>query len=395
MHLMTTDLAQLLGNRETTALEFKESAVNRDRIARSICAFANDLASTAGGDILIGVTDSGQATGDVDISDRELLKLTELRDDGRILDRPSITVEAAIYAGQPVIRVRVHASATPPVRFNGIVWVRPGPTIRQASREDERVLNERRRFLDGPFDSRAVAGSSQDDLDLTVFRSTYLPSVVDAEVIEENQRSVSQQLASVRLSDPSGIPTVLGLLITGFDPGSFIPGAYLQFIRYQGAELDAPVSDEQEVRAHLIDASIRLEAVLRANLRTHLSSVSELREIQEPDYPIEALREACMNAIMHRNYETSYAPVRIAWFEDRIEISNPGGPFGQVRRDNFDRVNDYRNPSLAAAMKSLGYVNRFGRGISRMRAALDRNGNPPAEFTVDDSSWIVTLRSNA
>ncbi|MFJ2110895.1 ATP-binding protein [Streptomyces sp. NPDC087850] len=99
-----------------------------------------------------------------------------------------------------------------------------------------------------------------------------------------------------------------------------------------------------------------------------------------------------MNALMHRNYETSYAPTRIIWFDDRIEVTNPGGPFGQVRDDNFDRVTDYRNPSLAAALKGLGYVNRFGRGIGRVRAALERNGNPPPEFQVDDSSWAVTLR---
>lgn len=102
-----------------------------------------------------------------------------------------------------------------------------------------------------------------------------------------------------------------------------------------------------------------------------------------------------MNALMHRNYETSYAPTRIAWFDDRIEVTNPGGPYGQVRGDNFDRVTDYRNPSLAAAMKGLGYVNRFGRGIGRIQAALKRNGNPPAQFQVDESSWAVTLRRTA
>ncbi|MFB4195143.1 ATP-binding protein [Streptomyces carpaticus] len=99
-----------------------------------------------------------------------------------------------------------------------------------------------------------------------------------------------------------------------------------------------------------------------------------------------------MNALMHRNYETSNAPVRIAWFEDRIEVTNPGGPYGQVRDDNFDRVTDYRNPSLAASLKGLGYVNRFGRGIGRIRTALERNGNPPADFRVDDASWAVTIR---
>lgn len=259
---MTTDLAQLLGTKETTALEFKESASNRDTIAEVICAFANDLACAGGGDVLIGVADNGRPVRGTDTSDSALRNLTELRDDGRILDRPSITVQTAIYMGETIIRIHVEPSSTPPVRFKGVVWVRPGPTTRRANRDDERILNERRRSLDSPFDSRAVAGSSLDDLDLEVIRSTYLPAVVDPEVIEENERPLQQQLASVRLSDPSGIATALGLLTAGFDPGSYIPGAYVQFVRYQGNDLDAPVSDDQELRSHLIDVSARLEYIL-------------------------------------------------------------------------------------------------------------------------------------
>ncbi|MGF1663072.1 MAG: ATP-binding protein [Kineosporiaceae bacterium] len=91
-------------------------------------------------------------------------------------------------------------------------------------------------------------------------------------------------------------------------------------------------------------------------------------------------------------YEATNAPVRILWFDDRVEVSNPGGPFGTVTSQNFDRVNDYRNPSIAAALKTLGYVNRFGRGIERMRAQLRANGNPDPEFDVDPSTWRVTFR---
>jgi len=389
---MSTDLAELLGTRESAALEFKEAARDRDAIGQVICAFANDLAGTGGGDLLIGVDDRGATVGSVDVSDRELLALTDFRDDGRILDRPSMTVEVAQYSGSQVIRIRVQASATPPVRFKGVVWVRPGPTTRRATREDERVLSERRRAADVPYDSRAVQGSSLADLDLELCRSTYLPSVIAPEVIEENERTLPQQLASVGLADVSQTPTVLGMLVAGFDPSKYVPGAYVQFIRYQGYDLDSPVNDDQEIRDNVVDTATRLEAVLRGHLHTQLVAIGGFREGQLPNYPFEALREVCMNAIMHRNYETSYAPVRIAWFEDRVEVSNPGGPFGQVREDNFDRVNDYRNPSLAAAMKSLGYVNRFGRGIGRIRAALKRNGNPAPEFIVDDSSWTVTLR---
>jgi ATP-dependent DNA helicase RecG len=390
---MGIDLAQLLGTQETSALEFKETGRDRDALGRAICAFANDLGVNGGGDLLIGVNDRGQPTNNVNTSDRELLALTEFRDSGQILDRPSITVGEAEYSGSPIVRIHVEASATPPVRFKGVAWVRPGPTTRRANREDERVLNERRRALDLPYDSRAVPASTVEDLDIELCRSTYLPSVISPDVLEENGRPLPQQLDSVLITDVTETPTAMGLLVVGFDPGRFIPGAYIQFVRYDGEDLDSAVADDQEIRGNIIDSATRLEAVLRGHLHTQLVEVSGFREDKLPNYPFEALRETCMNAIMHRNYETSYAPVRIAWFNGRIEVSNPGGPFGQVHSDNFDRANDYRNPSLAAAMKSLGYANRFGRGIGRIRAALQRNGNPEPEFIVDDSSWTVTLRS--
>lgn len=212
-------------------------------------------------------------------------------------------------------------------------------------------------------------------------------------VLEENHRSIEQQLASLRLADLDGAPTVLGLLVVGVDPTNRIPGAYVQFVRYEGNDVGGSVLDEQEIRLNVINTAERLESLLKGHLRSRLVEVTGFREEARPNYPFEALRELVMNAMMHRNYESSNAPVRIAWFDDRIEVTNPGGPFGQVRADNFDRVNDYRNPSLAAAMKSLGYVNQFGRGIGRVRAALARNGNPEADFAVDDASWTVTVRS--
>ncbi|MQS08177.1 transcriptional regulator [Streptomyces sp. IF17] len=389
------DLADILGTQESACLEFKRAPKRDgrrgDALGSAVCAMANDLGGHGGGDILIGVDDNGCPVDGVDLSDRALLQLTELRDDGRILDRPSLTVERGLFLGKPVIRIRVTACATPPVRCEGVVWVRPGPTTRRASREDERVLTERRRSLDTPFDSRPLPCAGLDDLDLEVFRQAYLPSMVAPEVIDENGRPVELQLSSLHLMTPDRVPTVLGLLTIGLDPGVRIPGAYVQFVRYQGTDLDAPIADEQEVRQNLVGLSARLEPLLRSNLRTRLVGEG-FRDIPRPDYPLEAIRELCMNALMHRNYETSNAPTRIVWFDDRVEITNPGGPFGQVRSDNFDRVTDYRNPSLAAAMKGLGYVNRFGRGIGRVERALENNGNPRAEFQIDDSSWVVVIR---
>ena len=391
--MSSTDLAQLLGTQETATLEFKREARDRNAIRKAICALANDLPGLGGGNLIIGVDKDGRPYGQVDTSDAGLLTLTSIRDEGLILDRPSIVVSAESYQGAPVILVRVNASQTPPVRFENVVYVRPGPSTRRATRDDERVLSERRRMFETPFDVRPVVGCSLDDLDLDAFRTKYLRSVVDSSVLEENGRPIEQQLASLRLADIDGTPTVLGLLLLGIDPSTRIPGAYIQFVRYEGADIGGAVLDEQETRANVIDSAERLEVLLKGHLHTRLVQVSGFREEARPNYPFEALREVCMNAIMHRNYESSNAPVRVAWFDDRIEVTNPGGPFGQVRADNFDRVNDYRNPSLAAAMKSLGYVNQFGRGIGRIRAALNRNGNPAPEFIVDDASWTVIVRS--
>ena len=91
------------------------------------------------------------------------------------------------------------------------------------------------------------------------------------------------------------------------------------------------------------------------------------------------------------------APIRIFVFDDRIEISNPGGPFGTVTRENFGRpgITDYRNPNLADAMRVMGFVQRFGIGIQTARMELKRNGNPDVEFQIEPMTLLATVRRRA
>lgn len=100
----TQDLADVLGTRETPTLEFKRTAKREgrrgDAVGNAVCAMANDLLGKGGGDILVGVADDGTPVDGVDTSDRALLALTDLRDDGRLLDRPSFTVQEAVYRGR-------------------------------------------------------------------------------------------------------------------------------------------------------------------------------------------------------------------------------------------------------------------------------------------------------
>jgi ATP-dependent DNA helicase RecG len=389
---MQPDLAVELGTVETATLEFKSSARDRDKIGKAICALANDLPNSGGGDLLVGVNDDGTPTGNVDVSDSALRTFTEYRDGGRILDRPSIVVSSAMYQSEHIIRIHVDAAIAPPVRFDGVAYVRPGPTTRRANSNDERLLAERRRANDLPYELRPRYFTTLADLDMNLFIGTYLTAAVAPEVLAENGRPVEQQLASLHLTDIESTPTVLGLLVVGYEPRTAMPGAYVQFARYAGTDKVAPIADDHEIGGNVIAIETQLDPVLRGNLRAAIVPERILKEVAVPEYPWEAIREAVMNAIMHRDYEVSNAPIQIDWYDDRIEISNPGGPYGRVHKDNFDHVNDYRNPSLAAAMKSLGYVNRFGRGIARIKAAMEQNGNPPPEFVVDDAYWSVTMR---
>jgi ATP-dependent DNA helicase RecG len=97
------------------------------------------------------------------------------------------------------------------------------------------------------------------------------------------------------------------------------------------------------------------------------------------EYPFKAIRELLNNAVMHRNYESN-APVKFYEFYNRIEIANPGGLYGAATPDNFPNQNDYRNPIIAEALKILGYVNKFNRGVETAKSELRANGNPEPEF---------------
>ena len=381
---------------ESDRVERKESISDRDKIRQAICAFANDLPDhRAPGYIFIGVDNAGSSVS-LPITDQLLLTLSDMRSDGNILPLPYMTVENVSLQGVPVAVVEVHPSDMPPVRLRGQVWIRVGPRRAIATRQEERVLTERHVAGSRTFDHRPCLDATLDDLLVESFRSEYLPRVVDASVIAQNNRSVPEQLASLRFFDlRKHTPTYAGVLVFGKDPLNFMPGAFIQFVRFDGMTLADTVQDEKLISGNLLTQLLQIDNLLPLQVRTARVSARGLRHEEVADYPFVAVRELTLNAVMHRAYEATNAPVRINWFEDRIEIQNPGGLYGQVTPENYERVSDYRNPVIAEVMKALGYVERFGTGITRANAALKVNGNPPAEFTFEATHVLVTVRRPA
>jgi ATP-dependent DNA helicase RecG len=389
------ELATLLCDLESDRVERKASTSDGKKIRQAICAFANDLPNhKKPGVLFVGVNDDGTCA-DLAITDELLLGLANVRSEGKILPFPVLQVNKRQINGCELAVMIVEPSDAPPVRFDGRTYIRVGPRRATATPEEERRLNEKRRSRDLPFDLRPFISASVEDLDLETFQREYLTSALAPDVLDENHRSLTQQLVSLRFTtpDPDSHPTSLGILVVGKSPRQFIPGFYIQFVRFDGAELTDPIRDQKDINGPLMDLLRYTDEVLQANISTASDIKAQPIEIKKPDYPIVALQQLVRNAVMHRSYEETNAPVRVYWFSDRIEIQNPGGLFGQMNRQNFGRgVTDYRNPHLAEAMKTLGYVQRFGIGIPTAQKELQSNGNPPAEFTIEDSYFSVIIR---
>ena len=390
--LTDSELADLFDELESDRVERKQSLNQTDRIHQAICAFANDFPDRKRpGVIFLGVNDDGSCS-NLQITDQILLKLADMRSDGNTLPFPMVTVEKRKIRECEVGVVVVEPSTDPPVRYRGRTWIRVGPSLRQATAAEESRLAEKRRAWDLPFDHRPVRGSSLADLDLEFFGETYVQSAIAREVLEQNERTLEQQLTSLRFLSVDGIPNVAAMLIFGKDPGQWVPGAYVQFLRIAGTELTDPIVNQKAVTGSLPTQLRQLDEILAANISTYTSITRSVIEIAEPDYPMLALQQLTRNAIMHRVYDNTSSPVRLYWFTDRIEIHSPGGLYGQVTRENFGKgATDYRNPLVAEAMKVLGYVQRFGMGLPLTKSELEKNGNPEAQFGFQANFVLATL----
>lgn len=376
-HYDDAQLEAMMADLESDRVERKQSLQGdaAQKVREAVCAFANDLAGHGKpGIVMIGVQDKGEPMPGSVVTDELLRSLADIKTDGNIVPPPTLLVEKRLLRGHEVAVVTVWPCDTPPVRYKGRIHVRWGPRRGLATAQDERILNERRRHHDRPFDVQPVREAELDDIDRLRFEQEYLPALVARDVLLANERSLEQKLAATKMviGDTEPIPTVLGLLMVGKSPSDWIPGAYGQFLRLSGNDLTAPVVDEEQVHGTVADQIRRLEEKLAAHNRRGVRFRDVETEQHHETYPLDALRQLVRNAFMHRSYEATHAPVRVYWFDDRIEIHNPGGPFGSVTPENFGQpgVTDYRNPNLAEGLRALGYVQRFGAGISIARKAL-------------------------
>ena len=344
------EIKALLTDIEADNVERTVSTDNTTKFCEAICAFANDLPNHGKpGYLFVGAKDeTGEITG-IEVTDQLLQNLASHRDSGQIGPLPSLAVYKRSFPEGDIAVVEVQPSSMPPVRYRGRIWIRVGPRRGIANEQDERILTERRIHSARTFDMQPCLGCGQDQIAYALFHD-YRIAAVAPEIIEENNRDILQQIAALGLWDiRNQCVTNAGALLFSKAPQNWLPGSYIQYVRYAESGLDSEILDERRFAGDMLTGLHELDAFVQTLFPSRPVPVSALREKQITPYPRWAIRELLMNAVMHRDYQSN-APIRFYWFADRIEIQNPGGLYGAAA--DFPHQNDYRNPKIAEAMKN-------------------------------------------
>ncbi len=382
-------LRALLADIESDRVERTLATTNTEKFCEAICAFANDMSGSGEpGYLIVGAEDkTGDIVG-VGVTDELLQRLSNYADSGQIVPLPAMVVQKVSFPEGDIAVVEVKPSDMPPVRYKGRVCIRRGPRKAIANEQEERILTERRMHHARSFDLRPCLGCERNRTAETQFQ-TYLRNAVAPEILEENHRDTIEQMASLGLWDlAANCTTNAGALLVAETPQSWLPGAYVQYVRFAGTDLASEVLDERRFDGDLLTVLHSLNSFIKVLFPGRPVAVSALKEELRTPYPPLAIRELLMNAVMHRDYESN-APIRFYWFSDHIEIQNPGGLYGRVTPETFPNQNDYRNPKIAEIMKTLGFVNQFGRGVFRTQDILKKNGNPSAIFHTETPAYFL------
>jgi predicted HTH transcriptional regulator len=376
-------LVELLKRNEGKTLEFKRDLSSPDGILKCLIAFAN----TAGGIVVIGVGDGSKnvcGVPDVLASEERLANLVS----DSIRPRLNPDIEVVPWRNLNVLAVQVYPSNTRPHYLERLgpedgVFIRVGSTNRKAEAlqiEELKRLNWR-----STFDEQAIPDLKSEAID---FRAA-------SELFAPYRQLTAQAWSTLRVTtvhQGRQVPTIGGLLLFGKDRFARFPDAWIQAGRFAGMNR-VRLLDSAEIRSFLPRAAEEAIAFTHKHL-THESIIKGVRREDRWSVPLVAIREALMNAIVHADYAQQGAPIRIALFDDRIEIENPGLlPFGLTIEDIMQGVSKLRNRVIGRVFHELHLIEQWGSGIQRMTAACQEAGLEAPRLEEIGTHFRVTISS--
>lgn len=391
-------LEALLADGETQLVECKVAPPRLAELAQRICGFANAL----GGFLIIGIEDR---TWDIVGVKRPQEAIDALLQAARLC-KPPIQFDPTHPAqitlhGKRLVVVHIPPNGGQLYQIGGVCWVRRGTyTVPMEVAEIESFLHQRGSLA---WESHPVERATLADVDM---------DLVDAYLTQRPSRSKEtgrlpqreEVLLHLGCATREGCeaesvirPTHAGLLLFGRYPQEFLVGAEVICVLYKDALGLYRYADRRIMHGTIPQLIDQAEAFLKQYVPV-AARIEGFHRTDEPDYPLEALRELIVNAVAHRDYSLTGEAVRVLYYPDRIEVRNPGllmpGLTLEELRQGKARSKP-RNPILASVLRDLpgGYMERLGAGIAFVLQSMRALGRPDPEFR-EQGEFVVTLRKS-
>lgn len=374
---------EILAREEGKTLEFKLDCSSLEPIVRTVIAFAN----TAGGQILIGIRDQSKELVGVEDPTSDESRLCNAFSD-MICPQMIPDINIINYRGLSLLLISVpHLSGPYYLRSVGLergAYIRLGSSNRAA---DSDMLEELRRQAHNLcFDETPLPGMNSEQID---FR-------VASELFARQSKSIDINklinLGALQNTNGKVVPSIGGILLFGVDKDNILPDARIKCARFKGIN-STEFLDNIETGAGLINAVDEVIGFISRHTRQGLKIGTASHKVL-PEYPEIALRETVINAIVHTDYSSKGMCIRVGIFDDRIEISNPGGlPFGISMEHIFSGISKLRNRVVGRVFHELRLIEQWGTGISRIQETCRIAGLPEPRFEELGTSFRVTLYS--
>lgn len=266
-----------------------------------------------------------------------------------------------------------------------------GTTKRIASREELLRLFEANGSIH--YDISPVHNTSIKDLNLDIIRDYFL-KYNTFDLYEENNDTIERILINcdiLKELDRKIVCSVGGLLIFGKKPEMIMPQNGISFAHFKGNEITDDLIDKKVLHGRLQDIAEQMLVVFKNNIKTP-SSIRDLKREEVEEYPTLVLREAIVNAIVHRNYSITGSKIRIFMFEDRIEFHSPGKLPNTVTIEKMKIGVSYaRNPFLVKYMENMRYIDQLGRGVPMIIKTMKDTGAKEPELKEIGEEFIITI----
>lgn len=377
----TTELKQLIVPGENSTVEFKERC-DQEAI-ETAAAFAN----TSGGIIFIGVSDKKEIRG-ITIGKETLTDVTN-RISQAIDPRVVMELESVNIEGKSVLLVQIAASSIKPVSVKGICYKRVGNSNRVMSPQE--IAQMHLKSVGQTWDQLTTMNASSKDIDKQKIQWYLTQRESIRNVTQPQDMSPTDLLRNINCINDEKTPTNAGILFFGKHPQKFFQNAQLRVVRFRGTSVTHPVIDRLDCSGALWEIVNAAEEFIRKNIR--LLSLRGSKSFQRDDkfeYPLDALREAIINGLIHRNYQEP-ADVRVFIFNDRVEIINPGSFPEDV--SPHKPIHRPVNPILSQLMYDVGFVERYGSGIKMMRRLCEEWENTAPRYELHPLETKVVFDS--